>query len=442
VAFQSALFRAGYSTGTGAGFKLSVMCPALKGGCRLEAAGRIANFRMNDRMEPKRAYLDHNATAPLRPAAELALIAALKLPGNASSVHGEGRAARAEIDRARDVVAALVGAKPANVVFTSGGTEAAAMALRPGIRKEGAGQGADLLLIGATEHPCILLGHGFQPESVETIPVDQDGVVELERLAERIRLHQAQPGAGPALVSVQLANNETGGIQPVAEIASLAHAHGALVHCDAVQALGRIPVDMPALGVDALSLSAHKMGGPKGVGALILADGVTMDEPLIRGGGQERSRRAGTENIPAIAGFGAAAREIAGALSEEGERMARLRDQFEAGLMAIAPDATIFGRDAPRLPNTSCFALPAKKAQEMLILLDLAGVSVSSGAACSSGKVSASHVLKAMGVADETSACALRLSLGWSSGEADIELALQGFAKTLSRRKDEGRAAA
>jgi cysteine desulfurase len=397
---------------------------------------------MNGRMEPKRAYLDHNATAPIRPAAERALIAALGLAGNASSVHRDGQAARGEIDRARDAVAALVGAKPANLIFTSGGTEAAAMALRPGIRREGMAQGAALFLVGATEHPCVLSGHGFAPEAVETIPVDADGLIDFGWLAERLARHQEDFAGGPALVSVQLANNETGVIQPIADIASLAHAHGALVHCDAVQALGRIPVDMGALGVNALTLSAHKMGGPKGVGAAVLADGVAMAAPLIRGGGQERSRRAGTENIPAIAGFGAIAREIAGSLAAEQVRLAALRDEFEARLMAIAPAATIFGKHVARLPNTSAFAIPGLRAQETLILLDLAGVSVSSGAACSSGKVSPSHVLRAMGVADEISACALRLSLGWSSGEADVELALQGFAKTLSRRKDEGRAAA
>jgi cysteine desulfurase len=397
---------------------------------------------MNGRMQPKRAYLDHNATAPIRPAAERALVAALNLPGNASSIHGEGRVARGEIDRARDAVAALVGAKPANVVFTSGGTEAAAMALRPGLRSEGLPQGAALLLVGAMEHPCVLSGHGFASEAVETIPVDADGVIDLAWLATRLARHRAGSGQGPALVSVQLANNETGLIQPVADIASLAHANGALVHSDAVQALGRLPVDMGALGVDVLTLSAHKMGGPKGIGALVLADGVTMAAPLIRGGGQERSRRAGTENIPAIAGFGAAAREIAGALADESTRLAALRDDFEARLMAIAPDTTIFGKRARRLPNTSAIAIPGLRAQETLILLDLAGVSVSSGAACSSGKVSPSHVLRAMGVTDEISACALRISFGWSSSEADVELALQGFAKTLSRRKDEGQAAA
>jgi cysteine desulfurase len=397
---------------------------------------------MNGRMEPQRAYLDHNATAPIRPAAERALIAALDLPGNASSVHREGRAARGEIDRARDAVSALVGAKPANVVFTSGGTEAAAMVLRPGLRRHKMGQGATLLLVSATEHPCVLSGHGFVPDAVETIPVDADGIVDLGWLATRLAGHQSDASGGPALVSVQLANNETGVIQPVAEIANMAHQHGALLHCDAVQALGRIPVDTAALGVDALTLSAHKMGGPKGVGATVLADGVTMAEALIRGGGQERSRRAGTENIPAIAGFGAAAREIAGSLADESSRLAALRDDFEARLMAIAPASTIFGKHVARLPNTSAFAIPGLKAQETLILLDLAGVSVSSGAACSSGKVSPSHVLRAMDVADEISACALRISFGWSSCEADVELALQGFAKTLSRRKDEGRAAA
>jgi cysteine desulfurase len=393
-------------------------------------------------MERRRAYLDHNATAPIRPEAERALIEAMHLPGNGSSLHAEGRAVRATIEKARDSVAALVNAKPASIVFTSGGTEAAAMALRPGLRREGVTQDASLLLLGATEHPCVLSGHGFAPEAVETIPVDYDGLADLAWLAARLLRHQAEAGGGPAMVSLQLANNETGVIQPVAEVVKLAHAHGALVHCDAVQALGRIPVDFQALGVDALTLSAHKMGGPKGVGALVLGEGVTMASPLIRGGGQERSRRAGTENVPAIAGFGATAQALAVFLAEEGARLAALRDDFEARLMAIAGEGTIFGKQSARLPNTSAFAIPGLNAQETLILLDLAGVSVSSGAACSSGKVSPSHVLRAMGVADEIAACALRLSLGWSSAEADVELALQGFAKTLSRRKDEGRAAA
>jgi cysteine desulfurase len=390
-------------------------------------------------MERQRAYLDHNATAPLRPEAELALLAALKLPGNASSIHTEGRAARSVMDKAREAVAMLIGARPGNLVFTAGGTESIAMALRPGFRR-GGGKPADLLLVGATEHPCVLTGHGFDADHAHIIPVDGDGVIDLVWL--EARLAQAANEGRTALVSVQLANNETGVIQQVAQIARLAKANGALIHCDAVQGAGRIRVDLEALGVDALSVSAHKMGGPKGVGALALADGVAMPGALIRGGGQERSRRAGTENIPAIAGFGAAALAISGELDAKTTHIQALRDEFEHRLMAIAPDATIFGQDAPRLPNTSGFAISGRGAPETLILLDLAGVSVSSGAACSSGKVAPSHVLKAMGISDVLSACALRVSLGWSSTQTDIDLALHAFERAVSRHKQQGQAAA
>ncbi|MGL4727192.1 MAG: cysteine desulfurase family protein [Bosea sp. (in: a-proteobacteria)] len=390
-------------------------------------------------MERQRAYLDHNATAPLRPEAEHALIAALKLSGNASSIHTEGRAARALVDKARDAIATLIGARPANLTFTSGGTESAAMALRPGLKREG-GKPVDLLLVGATEHACVLAGHGFADDLADTIPVNGTGLADMAWLEARLKRAAAE--GHTALVSVQLANNETGAIQPITQIARLAKAHGALTHCDAVQAVGRIVVDMATLGVDALTISAHKMGGPKGVGVLALADGIMMQRALIRGGGQERSRRAGTENIAAIAGFGAAASAIAASLEAEAVHVAALRDEFERQLMAIARQATIFGKDTPRLPNTSCFAISGLGAQETLILLDLANVSVSSGSACSSGKVAPSHVLKAMGVTVEFSACALRLSLGWSSTQADIDMALQGLEKAISRRNQTGQAAA
>ncbi len=394
-------------------------------------------------MERRRAYLDHNATAPLRPEAEHALLSALRLNGNASSVHADGRAARAVIDQARDAVAALIGAPPAVLFFTSGGTEAVATALRPAIMRangKDAGKPADLLLNLATEHACAHGGHGFGA-AVETIPVNADGLADLGWLTARLSRHAAE-GQGAALVNIQLANNETGVIQPVAEAARLAHAHGALIHCDAVQAVGRIAIDMVGLGVDAMSLSAHKMGGPKGVGALALAPGVALPGGLIRGGGQERSRRAGTENVPAIAGFGAAAAALRVGLAEEAARVGALRDEFERRLLALSPSTTIFGRGAPRLPNTSCVAISGLKAQETLILLDLAGVSVSSGAACSSGRVSRSHVLAAMGVDAVLADGALRVSLGWSSVAEDSEMLLAALERALAKARGEGRAAA
>ncbi|NBJ13535.1 cysteine desulfurase family protein [Microvirga arsenatis] len=364
----------------------------------------------------QRTYLDHNATSPLRPEAAEAVLRALELPGNASSVHAEGRAARSEIERARDKVAGLVGARAKNVIFTSGGTEAANLVLTPGFRRLGQ-QGAARLLTGAAEHPCVLNGHRFPEGAVEAIPVDSRGILDLAWLAARL-----EKAAGErVLVSVQLANNETGVIQPVAAAARLVHAHGGLVHTDAVQAAGRIPVSMAELGVDALTLSAHKLGGPKGVGALVLAsDQFEIADRLIRGGGQEKGFRAGTENVAAIAGFGAAAEVALAGLQQEGDRLRALRDEAEAALLRIAPEAVVVGAQAERLPNTLAFAIPGLKAETALIAFDLAGVALSSGSACSSGKVKRSHVLDAMGVEPALAEGVLRVSLGWSTTKEDV----------------------
>ncbi len=382
----------------------------------------------------QRTYLDHNATSPLRPEVADVVLRALQLPGNASSVHAEGRAARAEIEAARDKVARLVGARAKNVVFTSGGTEAANLALTPGFRRLGQAAAARLLL-GAAEHPCVLNGHRFPVDAVDIIPVDGSGILDLTWLAAYLE----RAGDQRVLVSVQLANNETGVIQPVAEAARLVHAHGGLIHTDAVQAAGKIPVDVAELGVDALTLSAHKIGGPKGIGAVILAsDQFEITERLIRGGGQEKGFRAGTENVAAIAGFGAAAEIALDKLDREAGRLRALRDEAEAQVRRIAPDAVVVASEAERLPNTFAFAIPGLKAETALIAFDLAGVALSSGSACSSGKVRRSHVLDAMGVEPALSEGVLRVSLGWTTTKEDVirfAEACERVVGTLYKRK-------
>lgn len=388
-----------------------------------------------------RAYLDHNATAPVRPAVVEAMARALALPGNPSSVHGEGRAARAAMEQARAQVAALVGAKAANVVFTSGGTEANVTVLSPGLMDCDGGAScvrvpASLLLHGATEHPCVRDGHRFPAGAAEAIPVDAEGLADLNWIEARLqRLASENPGAR-ALISLHLANNETGVIEPIAEVSRLARRFGALVHSDAVQAAGKIAIDINELGVDVLTLSAHKLGGPKGIAAIVFRTGaLELADKLLRGGGQERGWRAGTENVPGIVGFGVAAELAGAALASEAERLGALRDRLEAGLLELAPDTAIFGRGAARLPNTSAFATPGITAETALIMLDLAGVALSSGSACSSGKVKRSHVLDAMGVDPAMSAGALRASLGWTTCEAEISQFLAAYAKALAATK-------
>jgi len=358
-------------------------------------------------------YLDFNASAPMSDAVVDALAAAARVCGNPSSVHAYGRKARAVIERARRDVAACVGAAPEHVIFTSGATEANAMALRR--------CGRARVLVSAVEHESVLKA---VPDA-EAIPVLASGVVDLDRLRAMLA------GGGDAVVSVMLANNETGVLQPVADVVALAAEAGALVHSDAVQGPGRMPVDMAALGVDLLSLSAHKMGGPKGCGALILrrAGLVTAE---MHGGGQERGLRGGTENLTGIAGFGAAAREVSAFLARTAAT-ARLRDDMEGRVRALAGDAVIFGAGAPRLPNTSCIALPGVTAEAQVMALDLAGVAVSAGSACSSGKITPSHVLTAMGASSALAGSAIRVSLGPATAARDIDAFIGAWGKLAAR---------
>jgi cysteine desulfurase len=371
----------------------------------------------------ERSYFDWNATAPLRDEARDAVTAALGLTGNASSVHAEGRAARRLVEDARGHVADLVGAEARNVTFTSGATEANMLALTPAIEVGGRKEPRDRLLISAIEHPSVRSGGRFAAHQVEELPVTARGLVDLVAL-KRLLGHCQRP-----LVSVMLANNETGVIQPIAEIADIVHAASGVLHVDAVQAPGRIPCDITALGADLLSISSHKIGGPQGAGALVRRGDIHITDSLIKGGRQERGQRAGTENVAAIAGFGAAA---AAAKQMDGARMAALREQVEAGIKASAPRAVFFGADTPRLPNTSLFTVPGLKAETAIIAFDLNGIAVSSGSACSSGKVQASHVLAAMGVEPELSRGAVRISLGWSTAEADIERLLNAWNTVVS----------
>jgi len=371
----------------------------------------------------QRSYLDYNATAPLRPEVREVFAAALALYGNPSSVHAEGRAARGAIEAARAKVAGLVGARPEDVIFTSGGTEANALAL--------AAQAGEAwhCYMSAVEHPSVLSGGRFYPETTTRIPVTPDGVVDLEILARELAKHHL--GGWRPFVSLMAANNETGAIQPVAETSKIVHSASGLFHTDAVQAAGRIKLDMAALGADMLSLSAHKLGGPKGVGALVLGNGASV-EPLVKGGAQERRRRAGTENVAGIVGFGVAAELAASDLAKMGT-IATLRDELEKGALTIAPDAIVLAARVKRLPNTTCIAVPGAKAETLVIGLDLAGVAVSSGSACSSGKVEASHVLSAMGVPEEIAQGAIRVSLGFATKRADIDNFLKAFAELIKR---------
>jgi cysteine desulfurase len=378
----------------------------------------------------ERVYLDWNATAPLRPEARAAMIAAFDLVGNPSSVHHEGRTARQVIEEARERVAALVGAEPRNVVFTSGGTEANVMALSPALETPENKSGFDRLMTSAVEHASVRAGGSFASHQVEEIPVSGDGVVDIGALERRLIELQRQ-GARPPLVSIMAANNETGVIEPVEAAAGVVHAAGGLLHVDAVQVAGRIPFDISRAGADLTTVSAHKLGGPKGVGALIKRSATLhLAEPVLSGGGQERGARAGTENVAGIAGFGAAAASAAVTMAADSERLRSLRDRLEAGL-ARSP-TVVFGRNAERLPNTSLFAAPGLRAETAIINLDLMGFAVSSGSACSSGKVAASHVLAAMGVPGGLSSGAIRLSIGPHTAENEIDLFLKAWMKLLA----------
>lgn len=364
-----------------------------------------------------RSYLDHNATSPLRASARTAMLQALDVGGNPSSVHGEGRAARALVEGARKTLADALGVLPAMVVFTGVGTEANNFAIK--------GAAVDRIVVSAVEHSCVLEAAKATGKPLDIIAVDENGIVDLTALEENLA---TRPGT--ALVSLMLANNESGVIQPVAQAASIVHDHNGLLHCDAVQALGKIPVNFALLGVDMMSLSAHKVGGPQGVGALVIRDGVML-EKHIHGGGQELGRRGGTENVAGIAGFAAALREA----DENSSDIRYLRDLFESKLQAVSPQVTIFGKAVDRLPNTSYIALEGLRAQTALINLDLAGIAVSTGSACSSGKVAGSRVLAEMGVPDTLRDCALRISFGWTSTRADIDTFIENWQRLVAARK-------
>jgi cysteine desulfurase len=381
---------------------------------------------------PDRVYLDWNATTPLRSEARAAMAAAWDFCGNPSSVHAEGRQARRLVEEARATVAAAVGALPRNVVFTSGGTEANALALTPGLRR-GSGLPVERLLVSAIEHASVLAGGRFPTEAIGTIGVTSAGLLDLDRLRARLE------GGPPALVSVMLANNETGAVQPVAEAAEIVHAAGGLLHVDAIQAFGKISFDIKMLNADLVTVSGHKIGGPKGVGAVALAEGVRGLEPWLRGGGQESGHRAGTENVAGIAGFGAAVKAAMGVRESDAIRLESLRNRLERGLRETT-GAIVFSGDVPRLPNTTLFTVPGLKAETAVIGFDLEGIAVSSGSACSSGKVQPSHVLKAMGFGPEIAEGAVRLSLGWSTSPADIDCCLKAWRKlagTLLKGSDE-----
>ena len=357
-------------------------------------------------------YLDYNATAPIKPAVATAIGRALEVTGNPSSVHSFGRAARKLMEDSREALARLVRCKSSEIVFTASATEANNLVL--------VGAGRRRLIVSAIEHPAVLKTARAVGGEVVVLPVDANGVVDVAALEAALK-----EGGADTLVSLMLANNETGAIQPVADAARLAHERGALVHCDAVQGPGRLPVTMADLGVDYLSLSAHKFSGPKGVGALIARDGAPL-KPSVIGGGQERGRRAGTENVAGIAGLASAAELTADDLANR-ERVRGLRDTLETRVLEIEPRVHVFSARADRLPNTSCLTMPGVQSETQVMALDLAGVAVSAGSACSSGKVEPSHVLRATGVSDAISGCAIRVSLGWGTKPEDIDAFIEAW---------------
>jgi cysteine desulfurase len=367
-----------------------------------------------------RVYFDYNATTPLSPeAVEAVVIATRDLFGNPSSVHHYGQQAKAALDEARTAVATLVNADPSEVVFTSGGTESDNFAIR-GAAEALEPTGRRHLVAGAIEHEAVLntfkalARRGWQ---TTLVPVDHTGIVSPERVRDALR-------DDTALVSVMHANNEIGTIQPIAEIAALAHERGALMHTDAVQSVGKIPVDVRALGTDLLAMSAHKFNGPKGAGALVVKRGTRM-LPLVTGGKHERNRRAGTENVPALVGMGVAARQAAAKMGPEGARVGALRDRLEAGILSGVPGTVVNGSLDLRVPNTTNISFDRIEAESLLIALDLEGIAVSTGSACSSGTLEPSHVLKAMGFSAHRTQNSLRFSLGLFSTEAEVNRVIE-----------------
>ncbi|MDM8344022.1 cysteine desulfurase family protein [Pseudochrobactrum sp. sp1633] len=384
-------------------------------------------------MPKPRIYFDYNASAPLSEAAREAVVAALNVTGNPSSVHQEGRAARGLIESARRDVAALCNAKSDHVFFTSGATEAATTLLTPVYKMGRSELRLSHLYVSATEHPCMLSGGRFAADNMTVLPVDHQGIVDLNVLEQALKAHDKTKGL--PLVAVQWANNETGIIQPVEKIGALVKAAGGFFIVDAVQAVGRIPLDITKASADYLILSSHKIGGPKGVGAVVAISDLVMPLALVRGGGQEKGHRAGTEALPLIAGFGAAAREALAAQTE-GSNLPRwsdaIRTVIENGVRKLADDAVVHGAAVERLPNTSFISLPGMKAETMQIAFDLGGIALSAGSACSSGKVGASHVLTAMGYDDECGA--IRVSTEKSATQQDAEAFLTIFARLVTRR--------
>ncbi|MCJ8051997.1 cysteine desulfurase [Shinella curvata] len=379
----------------------------------------------------ERTYLDWNATAPLLPAAREAVVSALDMVGNPSSVHGEGRALRMLVEAVRRDVAALVNTAPAHVIFTSGATEAANLVLTPNYRMGRTPLAVGHLYASEIEHPAIREGGRFSRDDVTMIPVTRAGIVDLDALDIRLKAHDKARGL--PMVAVMLANNETGIVQPVRAVADIVHRHGGLLIVDAVQAVGRMPVDIEALDADFLIISSHKLGGPKGVGALVSRGEVLMPVPLIRGGGQEKGHRSGTENPAALAGFAAAARAALADLAERNARISGLRDALEDGMRTATNDVIIHGAEGERVANTSFFSLPGLKSETGQIAFDLEGIALSAGSACSSGKVGQSHVLTAMGF--DATLGGLRVSLGPDSTEADVERFLAAFSRVVSRRR-------
>ena len=382
-------------------------------------------------MANTRIYLDWNATAPLMSEARQAVVEAMDLAGNPSSVHSEGRATRALVEAARRRVAALVGAKAENVVFTSSATEAANQVLTPDLRMGKSVLAAGDLYVSAIEHAAVRMGGRFASARVHEIPVTASGVVDLSALEVLLAARPADSGL--AMVTVMLVNNETGVVQPVREAAAIVHARGGLMVCDAVQAVGRLPVDIAALDADFLLLSAHKIGGPKGAAALVSRGEILMPSALIRGGGQEKGHRGGTENVAAVSGFGAAAAVAAGDIAERNATIGALRDRLETGMREAAPDVVIHGAAEQRVSNTCFFTLPGLSSETGQIAFDLEGLALSAGSACSSGKVGRSHVLSAMGY--DPKAGGLRISLGVSTTPEEIDRTVTIFARVAARRK-------
>lgn len=359
-------------------------------------------------------YFDYNATTPPRPEVADAMMEVLRVAGNASAVHASGRAARARVDEARASIAALIGAEPGQIIFTGSGTEANNQALRESGRKR--------LIVSAIEHEAVRSARA----DAEISPVDENGIINLEAL-EKILAASDEP----AQVAVMLANNETGVIQPIAEVSSIARRHGALVHCDAVQAVGKIPVDVVALGADSYALSSHKFAGPQGVGVLVMRTPDIIGR-FVHGGGQERGLRAGTENVAGIVGLGVAARLAAQALPKYA-KLAELRDGLERRLRDIAPDMIVFGQDSERLPNTAKLTMPGVPGDTQVMAMDLAGIAISAGSACAAGKVEPPYVLSAMGVPDDISITATRVSLGWQTRPEDLDKFVAAWEKLYNR---------